>query len=316
MDKKNILKIVLSLTILLTGIVFVDYLVGIGASVLLQELGKNNYSGEAAMTNYNLNVVEPDVVIIGSSTAMCHYVPSLLHDSLLQYTGKDLFVHNAGVSFQRMPYNYCELKSLVSRKAPRVAIVDMFPDCLGGESLKAALSPLHPYTRINPFVKEIMDANETERTKLLLHSNLYCYNGEIVKLLASFRNPIGCDGYYPKKVSLTKMPKVGTIHDTDSLNSTAVKEFEGLIKCAKENNVVLIVTMSPYLAGGTDTSSESYQAISGICKQNNIPLLDYSDDMRFQDFHLFFDQRHMNDQGAHYYTSILFEDIKKYLKEL
>ena len=209
MKKEYIIKILLSAFITISGLVCVDWLVGIGATFLLRELGKKNYSGEAAMTNYNLNFVEPDVVIIGSSTAMCHYVPSILHDSILSYTGKDLFVHNAGVSFQRMPYNYCEMKSLVARKAPKIAIVDVFPDCLGGESLKAALSPLHPYVRINPYVKEIMDNDESERTKILLNSNLYCYNGELIKLLASFRNTVGCDGYYPKNVSLTTMPEGG-----------------------------------------------------------------------------------------------------------
>lgn len=211
MKKKYIIKILLSAFITISGLVCVDWLVGIGGTYLLHELGKKNYSGEAAMTNYNLNFVEPDVVVIGSSTAMCHYVPSILHDSILSYTGKDLFVHNAGVSFQRMPYNYCEIKSLVARKAPKMAIVDVFPDCLGGESLKAALRPLHPYTKVNPYVKEIMEADESERTRILLNSNLYCFNGEIVKLLASFRNPIGCDGYYPSNNELTSMPLGGGI---------------------------------------------------------------------------------------------------------
>ena len=185
--------------IVLIGVIIIDLSVGLLGKSIVVNVARENHSGQAALLGYNLQTAIADILVIGGSTASCHFIPTILSDSLSLYTGERLTAFNAGAYFQQPSYSYCVLKSIIERKIPQYVIVDIQPQQLGGRTVVAALKPLRPYYTVNKNVKEILDENETWTNRILLNINMFRFNTEIIKIAASFRNPIGADGFDPKE---------------------------------------------------------------------------------------------------------------------
>lgn len=299
--------------VVLAGIVAIDLSVGAFGKFLIKELNKKNYSGQAALLGYNLEGAQADILVVGSSTASCHFIPSVLKDSInvLLDTTYDAF--NAGAYYQQPPYSYCVLKSIIERKVPSIVILDIQPQSLGEAVNSAGLKPLRPYYSINKNVKEILDDNEAFYNRICLKSGLFRFNTEIIKLIASFRNPIGDDGFFPKEGELDHYDMVYE-SDTNDLNPVFVSEFKRTLEIANDNGIQLFVVLSPRLSY-PDKDSKSYKKIYELCKKHNIEILDYTSDDDLLNCRLFCDKFHLNPTGASMLTLKLFEDIKYSLKK-
>ena len=304
-------KFVFKLIIVLAGIFIIDILVGLVGVQIIKKLNEKNYTGEAALFGYKLEAVKTDILILGSSTACCHYIPSILKDSINACLHKDFDAFNAGATFQQPNYSYCVLKSVLSRKVPSIVILDIQPQQLGEKAKPAALHFLHPYYSINPNVKEVLEAHESFDNKICLKSAMYRFNVEIFKLIMSFGNSVGTDGFMPKK---GKIEQYAFFQDKDSnkLNEVMADEFEETLSMAKEHNIKLFVSLSPRLYY-PDRDSESFKKIVELCDKYTIPILDFTKDDDFQKGDLFFDTGHLNYEGAELLTNKTFQKIKEEL---
>ena len=305
---KNLITKVL---IVIIGFLIVDFAVGFWGSIVIERLNQKNYSGQAALLGYNLQKATADVVVIGGSTASCHLIPTILSDSLSSFVGDSLSAFNAGAYYQQPSYSYCELKSILERKKPKYVFVEIQPQQLGGETVVEALKPLRPYYAINKNVREILDDNESWSNKVLLNLNMFRFNTEFFKLISSFRNPVGADGFDPKE------GRVGSFvikpeKDNNDLNEVVTKEFEEMLNIANNNSIQLFVLMSPRLVY-TDKESLSYKKIVELCSSYKVPLFDLTTDAEFVKGELFCDNLHLNPQGAELFTKRVCSMVKHYL---
>lgn len=301
--------------IVLTGIVAADFAVGILGKFVINELNKKNYSGQAALFGYNLQGTKADVVILGSSTASCHFVPSMLRDSINAYLGTNYSAFNAGAYYQQSSYPYCVLKGMIERSdTPRIVILDIQPQQLGEPINEAALKPMRPYYGINRNIKEVLDSSESFWNRIFLNSGMFRFNTEIVKLVSSFRNPVGADGFEPKEGKVDEFVMEAQ-RDTNQLNTYFVSEFDNTLKMIIDNNIEAYVLMSPRLSY-VDTDSKSYRKIKQICEKYNVCLFDLSSDADFQKGELFCDWLHLNPEGAKRLTIETFELFKNTSRDI
>ena len=311
--KKGLLKIILDVCVLIAILVAVDIFVGWVGREYTQWLNKQKPKNrDSAYVNYDLNAATPDVAIIGSSTAICHYVPDIIHDSLLCYTGKDYEVFNMGVSYQKLAYNYYSLKGLLERTKPALVIVDVWANYCSEQGYFERFNAFKPYINSNDNVKDMF--RKHDKLSVLTISNMYCYNSELFYLLmVPFFETTTTNGYLKWTNTLDKAEK-SIKKDTTELVALSVEEFDSMIGLAKEKQVPLCVVLSPALHS-SDTSSLSYQYMRRKCMEVGIPFLDYSNDESFYKPDYFRDESHMNCFGAELFTKELMSDIKELFYE-
>jgi hypothetical protein len=238
-------------------------------------LNKKPISRDSALVNYDFNAATPDVAILGSSTAICHYDPDIIHDSLFAYYGKNYEVFNMGVSNQRLAYDYYGLKSLLERTKPYMVIVDVWSTFIGEKGIHERYEAFKPYIYMNPVVKEMFAKHN--KLDVIMKSKMYCFNTELVYLLmAPFFNSDNVNGFSKSKTEMTTIVKE-TEKDTTALCSLSVEEFDAMIELAHAKNVSIIVVLSPTLCS-SDTTSLSYQYMKKKCAESGVLFLDYSND--------------------------------------
>lgn len=309
--KKSLLRTLLDVLVLIGILIVIDVFVGHAGDKYAKWLNLEPRNGDAALINYDLNAATPDVAIIGSSTAICHYVPDIIHDSLLVTTGNDYSVFNMGMSKQKMAYNYYALKGLVERKKPAIVIEDVWASNISFEGYPRFYQEFRPYVNSNHNVREMLERHG--EYNYLLKSRMYCYNTELVKMILSFMKPTGANGYKGSNVEMPEIEKLWD-KDTTSIMPESAYEFDNMIELCKSNDIKLFVVLSPAIRA-SDTTSRSYVYMKEKCKENGIPFLDYSNDECFYKSKYFSDPLHMNSAGAEHFTSVLMNDIKSYLTE-
>ena len=307
--KDGYVKILVKIIVLLATLVVMDIVVGWTGEKYMKWLNKVPRDGDAALVNYDLNAAIPDIAIIGSSTATCHYDPDIIHDSIMSFLGEDLSVFNMGMSNQRLAYDYYGLRCLLDRTLPKFVIVDVWASYLGSGDPSFSFSAYRPYVNINDNVKEMLVRHgKYDNT---MKSNMYCFNTELVKLLISPLKQSNVNGFLKSKVEMNTIIK-DYDKDTTSLLPLSVEEFDAILDLAKTKKFQLFVVLSPTLCSA-DTSSLSYRFMKSKCEENNIPFLDYSNDEKYYRTHYFRDQTHLNYYGAQLFTQELMKDIKPLL---
>lgn len=308
--KKGLVKVLVDVVVLLGILLVVDVFVGWAGEKYAKWLNKKPIKRDSALVNYKLNAATPDVAIIGSSTAICHYDPDIIHDCLMAWQGKDYDVFNMGVSNQRLTYDYYALKCLLERTTPKMVIIDVWASYLGEEGKYERYEAFRPYINMNNHIREMFETHG--QNSFMMKSNMYCYNTELVYLLMApaFRSNEKVNGFSKNKSEIAKIEK-SSEKDTTCLYPLSVNEFDSMIGLIKDHNLAAFIVLSPTLRP-SDTASQSYQYMKKKCEEESIPFLDYSNDEDYYQEHLFRDDVHLNYYGAEIFTRNLMRDIKEY----
>ena len=123
-----------------------------------------------AKSEFIINNVETDFLIIGSSRAEAHYDCKVLTDSMPGYS-----VFNCGVDGQRFYYINMAFNTIMDRYTPRVVIWDFQLRDLVEDNETENLSLIYPYYYYNPRAKELLDMSNPS-LKFILLNNFYSDN--------------------------------------------------------------------------------------------------------------------------------------------
>lgn len=254
------------------------------------------------------NNVTADIIILGSSRAVHHYVPTIIEDS----TG--LSCYNCAYDNQGIINMYGRYKMIAKRKKPKYVICEILPslDIFKDVDDIKYLSSFKPF-RDNPELAEIIkDYNPLEYIKT--YSYLYRYNTSIFQILKDhvtsgrfyaekgFSPNIGQMDYIPK-------PHKEVIGEIDTFK---VKYIHKLIKATQIDGVKLVFTASPQYSADTDSS---FTLLKTICNNNHIPFITFYTDSIFNKRQEFFrDRSHLNVTGANEYTKSFANAIKTLIK--
>lgn len=302
------IKLLKYICIIIISIVIIDILIGKLGDVVIRDLNTEIHNGDAALVNYNLNKLTADVIIVGSSTAMCHYNPQIIQDSLSLYSQTPISIFNAGASTQGLAYDYALISSIIERKKPKMIILDLhYNDFCEGLN-QEQISRLQPYYRYNKSLTDVFNRHLPLRNRILLKSNLYRFNTNFTKLTLSFLKCKGTNGFYAHEGTMDTMPDIEIEKTEYAFNNESVNDFIDIVNMCESNSISLYLIVSPVLNHRFYDSS-LVDRVKQLCQENNIFLMDYKDDSRFQKPELYYDRRHLNIQGASLFSSIVISDI-------
>ncbi len=302
----NIRKIAITLIIFFIGFLLVDIVVGRAFSYLRHHLPDD---GErVAKSEFIINRVKSDVIIVGSSKAQCHYDCSIIHE---YFPG--LSVYNCGIDGQNYYYTTLSLLLMLERYSPKVIIweiADFTPDD------QEDLSLLYPYYNDNILINEVIDKREPS-FKYFSWINSYKYNGVSARLIRSMfvKDPL-TEGYKAlQKHHLSKDIKVEQNHkainsETEKLpeaDSVKVDLFKNIINITSHRNIQLYIVRSPSLFESND------MILSQLCNTYSIPYFNFGDSIEFSNnLELWYDAVHLNSDGAALFTEMLMKQITDY----
>lgn len=301
----NARKFIAKLVIIAITLVLADQLIGRWLAHTYTRIAH----GEQGRMNFAIDSTTAPILILGSSRAVHHYVPSILADSL------HLACYNAGKDNQGLFYPLAILTAALHRYQPKRIILDLKPTGFVADYTDLDnLAVLLPYYHTHPAFKPILDKRSPwERWKTL--SYLYCYNSlslQIVKhAIADKESDTSNLGYLPKFQTL-QGPRPDNFPErllTDAPDSGIINTFQNIIALAKQHHCRLTVVISPVyfaLQHGSSTISTAAE----ICRIQQITFLDYSRSPEFISHNdLFYDATHLNDSGARKFTRILSADL-------
>ena len=249
---------------------------------------------------------DAEIVILGSSRASHHYVPSILTDSL------GMSCVNLGVDGQGILYHYALFHMLVQHNSPRIIIYEFggFDWEDNGEETYARNDHLAPmYGKYKTTDTLITNIGNKYRTTLSL-LNTYKYNGRIHNVFINTHRIAKHNGYEPlygerKVVELNELlNNNSTLVEGTPIHPDKIHYSKRLIKECEERDILLVFAMSPTMGSLSTTNMEILSEICG----DQIPVLDYR--KQFNQNELFKDDTHMNDAGAKVYTSQIAVELK------
>lgn len=258
---------------------------------------------------YSLNECNEDIIILGSSRASHHYVPSIFTDSL------DLSCYNCGSEGMCVYYHYGILSSLIDRGVkPKLVIYDVMDldaNVSDGPTfnLEAAVDRFAPHYGHHPSIDSLFMLKGWKE-KIKLQSICYRYNSKLVQT-------IKCN-YIPSKENNGYEAVLGLLPDTASfqihakanlpLDSIKIKYVNKLIGLSKEHNIPLILIQSPKYY---QVESNGIDTIKAIAKEEEIAFLDFVNEQSLMKREYFRDNMHLNDYGAHVWSAFLASKLKE-----
>lgn len=308
--KTEFTKFFRAILITLILVLFADVSIGFVADRIMRKLP--NYSGQLAKDNFRLHRLDTDIVIIGSSRGSHHYVTKQLNDSIDRYCGRHYSLYNAAIDGKFANSNSCAAEAIIARYYPKLVVYDISEGQLRSDKV-ADIEFSSPFYWTDTIIRRYLD-NVGLREKLLMKSSLYRYNGKIFRIVFSFVQQVPVDdGYEPLYGS--KIDTLTTNKNTceiKPLNMYSINNFENVLKKYSSKNVPLIIVCSPSFRPNNNNLR-----LKALCDKYNIPFIDMYDEAYFNNNpSLFSDRTHLNNDGAHVFTALLFEQLKPYLANI
>ena len=287
-------------------LIFMDISVGAG----LKYLYFHARSGKYAKLVYLMNQTDRSLIILGNSHAECHFIPSVFNDSL------GLQSYNAGFLNQGLIFSTLLSREILRKSTPKVVILNSEADALYSVPESATkneemLDEFLPFCHDRPDIREaILKRDRWEYFRLL--SRIYPYNSTLIYLLKGFifRTDRLSDGYYPLYGNYCPVPNADVDTTTRRLNTDLKQKLAHLIMLFKDKGSKVFIVVSPTFYPVTTDS-----LLVSLVRKAGVPMLDYSSDKRFlSKNNLFFDDHHLNQEGAKLFSAVVAKDLKMYLQ--
>lgn len=258
---------------------------------------------------YVMNESKDDIIILGSSRASHHYVPSIISDSL------GMSCYNAGSEGMCIFYHYAMLASMIERGyCPKIVIYDVMDLDMKEHpgptfTLDAALDRLAPHYGEYKCIDSLFEYKGWKE-KLKLLSLSYRYNSKLVQAIKCNFIPSPEDNGYEKVTGNLPANVVfsSSEYEECELDSLKMLYMQKMVHLAQDNNIKMVFVLSPYFK---DNPSKALDVAKSIAKKNKVLLLDCYNEPELMKRELFRDVMHLNDEGAHVWTAFFAHVLKE-----
>lgn len=241
------------------------------------------------------------IIILGSSRAHHHYVPSVISDV------KGMTAYNGGVDGNGIVLASGLYDLIEERYTPKVIFYDVEPSfdinvyAEDGNNNRY-IGHLRPYFQDHRIKQILFRIDPSECFKNL--SAMFRYNAKIVDLLKDqvVMSDYTTDGYAPLYGIMKKTPEVrinGNRPIQDTLKLNMMEEF---ISRLSQSKTKLIMVASPKYGA---KSSEVFDPIKELCARYGVEFWDYYAEPEFQRIDYFKESMHLNDKGARAFSECI-----------
>ncbi|MDE6468208.1 MAG: hypothetical protein K2L28_04845 [Muribaculaceae bacterium] len=293
-------KFILTLIVFAALAVACDY----GTGAVLDYLSSRAKTGQVLKNHEIADIVTPDILILGSSRSVHHFVPSAIEDSLKKT------VYVAGQDGNGIVLMNPLLHIISGRHKPQTVIYDLVESFdIEDDDAHKYLTYLRPLWGKDSYTDSIIcEVDPTERYKLMSHG--FRYNSAPLSILKCY---VGGDGAFDRGYS----PLHGTMTDTETTNSIAAANtplsplklelFKNMIAFCRDNGIRLFFTVSPQYGAAPADAERLVSTIKNLGGE----VLDYSaapDIAANPDY--FRDAWHLNYKGAAVFTDSVIDRLK------
>lgn len=265
------------------------------------------HSPYGMVTEYSMEKVNSDVVIIGASEAKHSYVCSAIRDSL------KMSVYNCAKDGKRFYYQNAIVNGILDRYSPKLIIWSVGPNFLSTPSQqdKDGISDLNPWYRVNKICRDaILLKSRYENIKML--SYLYAFNSKFIEyvykcLIPDYQYEYG--GYAPLHGEM-KNGQVTERHFEDNLDLRCAEMLDKtLSRCKKESIDVVFVYTTRFEKGPYENLSQ-HKALDSIIFNNGYKVItELYRDKELMNPVYFKDPAHLNNIGAKVFTERLINKL-------
>jgi len=300
-------KFIIRVSVFCLLIVIIDVIFGFAMDKVSEQIE----IGGTGRDNYICDKVTDDIIVLGSSRAEHHYNAQMISDSL------GLTCYNAGEDGCGIILAYGRLLMLLDRYTPKTILYEVTPsfDYLHEEkSYHKYLYKLKRHYDRNGIDSIFWDVDRTERYKML--SGTYQHNSSFLQNLIVYflglSTDTGIKGYRPLygEMDTMKIKRGKLAYDSSKgyrYDSFKMRYLFNFLQKAKKQNLIFVVSPMWY-----EMDTLVLEPIKEICKENDIPLIDFSNNPKYVNNNKFFkDGTHLNAIGADEFTHDLIVELRK-----
>lgn len=280
-------------TFVILIILILDLCIGQLANYLMKNIPESN--AYVSHVIYSTLYKQADILILGASKAKHGIDPLMLEDSL------HLETYNTGEDGCDMSFYNLMLQCFISRHKPKIVILDMAPLALSQKpNFPKFLYGLSKVT--NNFCTEVEPLQE----RIKLSSNLYRLNGFFSLLPSTLLKKNKPDKGFLPLIGTLKDDKINTKADIP-INKKEITFLNEVVNTCKARDIKLYIFISPTYFHNVPKFNKW---LSSYCNTNNVTLFDMSTNEKFKSPELYYDNDHLNQQGANLYTNEIIRLIK------
>ena len=268
------------------------------------------HSPNGMITEYTMEKVDSDIIILGASDALHSYVSSIIKDSLR------MSVYNCGKDGMRFYYQNAMVDGILNRYSPKLIIWSISPAFLSipSQEDRDAISDLNPWYRTNEFCHDaILMKSAFEWIKMC--SYLYAYNSRLYAYLYKCIMPdysYQYGGYSPVYGNLSdgEIKKRNYSEDSE-LDEKSATVLRNTLKRCKDAGTDVIFILTPRYELSEYEHIPQYVELKNILDEYNIRIItDLFMDKEILNPRYFKDAAHVNHDGAVIFTTKLVNEIK------
>lgn len=248
------------------------------------------------------------ILFMGSSRCHHHYIPTIISDTLQQE------VYNAGLwGMRNIYFQYGLLSNLLERYKPQTILLEIHPI----DYLQTPFSDVERVGNLAPFINYSSGCDEVLNEAGLYYkcqlSVLYRYNSELVNVLLGNLSDrsLKKQGYKPLEGRLDTLHQQITPEIFDfAPDNRKMYYLQSFIDRCRAENINLIFLYSPMYA--TQKQTNLFDIPDSIARINNLPFINnyYMEGITgYPEYYA--DYGHLNDEGAHKYSSAIASMLKK-----
>ena len=258
-----------------------------------------------AKSEYVINKVDADFLVIGSSRAEAHYDSKVIQEIYPEYS-----VFNCGVDGQLFYYANTAFICIMDRYTPKVVVWDFqLKDLVEDEPEN--LSLIYPYYYKNENVKAVLDEQDAT-LKYILWNNCYRYNGTASRILRATRmsesNKMGFLAH-PTADASRKFKSEDTVLKNQTAIEGKIKSLDSTLKKASDKGIKLVLCVSP-MYNKIIGESGTIKCLRELSEKYEIQFVDAS---QWEEFlhsdKYWYDAGHLNAEGATEFTRKMIELI-------
>ncbi|MBQ9255309.1 MAG: hypothetical protein IJ180_11130 [Bacteroidales bacterium] len=316
-------KFIKSLFFILVGLVVVCVLVNI---ICIRGVKNMGYIGEETSiqrSNYMINKLEADVLIVGASKALYDYVAQDIIDSINDYCKANYSIYNMGENGRVVNIGVYRAEAVMKRKLPKLIILDTEEFEFSLQDMDKNVFHISIFSD-NDIVQRCINSLPLKDRILLSKYSIYKYNNRFLGLAKSSLKspkekiiPQNVQGRLDTQISKENLEmNAQRKNQTDFANDTIIgqtaRSFERFLQMCKDNKVQVLVVTSPRYH-----TIQKNIYIEKTCQKYDVPYLNMQDVDYLNKHHEYWkDASHLNYKGAEVYTKMFIQELKPYLSKI
>ncbi len=305
--KDDILKWVKTCVIVVVGILAVDLAFG---KIMSYYSEKQGLPGDYTKIEYLFRESQEDVVIVGASVAINSIMPDLMCDSL------GLSIFNGGCNAQNLIFFRCLIDGMLKQHTPQGVILVLQPEDFSYDDA-ARIQLLNPYYGKSAVIDSAL-VSQNHKEALFLKSSLYRYNTVWFRIFLQSLLPneeMQNSGFVAKRKPnyLPTLLDEGDEPDSQYISELKRCYLEEIFAQLKSADVEVVVLFAPYYKIYPNHGNPVYKrAIVDVCRKWDVEVIDDNQmDYFLERPELFYDNVHLNGDGAKVFTQMFLKQIKE-----